>query len=37
MSGQAEGSIIFKAAKILRKYMFETNKVFDGDFSKSAN
>ena len=37
MSGQAEGSIIFKAAKILRKYMFETNKVFEGDFSKSAN
>ena len=34
MPGQAEGSTIFKAAKIIRKYMFETDKVFDGDFSE---
>ena len=34
MSGQAEGSTIFKAAKIIRKYMFETDEVFDGDFSE---
>ena len=34
MSGKTEGSTIFKAAKIIRKYMFETDKVFDGDFSE---
>ena len=36
MSGQAEGSTIFKAAKIIRKYMFETDEVFDGDFSEEC-
>ena len=34
MSVQAEGSTIFKAAKIIRKYMFETDEVCDGDFSE---
>ena len=32
MSGQAEGSTIFKAEKIIRKYMLETDEVFNGDF-----
>ena len=36
LSGQAEGSTIFKAIKIIRKYMFETDKVFDGDFSEEC-
>ena len=34
MSGESEGSTIFKAAKIIRKYIFETDEVFDGDFSE---
>ena len=34
MSGQAEGSTIFKAVKIIRKYMFETDEVFNRDFSE---
>ena len=34
MSRQAEGNTIFKAAKIIRKYMFETDEVFNGDFSE---
>ena len=34
MSGKTEGSTIFKAAKIIRKYMSETDKVFDGNFSE---
>ena len=36
LSGQAEGRTIFKAIKIIRKYMFETDKVFDGDFSEEC-
>ena len=34
MSGESEGSTIFKAAKIIRKYIFQTDEVFDGDFSE---
>ena len=36
MSDQAEGSTIFKASKVIRKYMFETDEVFDGDFSEEC-
>ena len=34
MSGESEGSTIFNATKIIRKYIFETDQVFDGDFSE---
>ena len=33
-SPRTEGSIIYSAAKIIRKHMFEQDEIFDGDVSK---
>ena len=33
-SAKTEGEILFRAAKIIRKYMFKNDESFDGDLSK---
>ena len=34
MSPRTEGTIIFNAARVIRKYMFESDEVLDGDISE---
>ena len=34
MSPRTEGTIIFNTARVIRKYMFESDEVFDGDISE---
>lgn len=33
MSAKNEGNVIFNAAKVIRKYLFQDDESFDGDFS----